>query len=90
MPVRIDLRPDHEAKARLDRAASKLGLPLSAFVLSAALERAQYVLAQEERLLSDRDRDRVLALLDGEAPAPNRTLKKAMKRHRDLIASKRK
>ena len=90
MPVRIDIRPDEDAKARLDRAAARLGLPLSAFVLSAALERAQQVLAQEERLLSDRDRDRVLALLDKDAPARTAALKKAMKRHREIIATKRK
>ena len=90
MTVRIDIRPDDEAKARLDRAAARLGLPLSAFVLSAALERAQQVLAQEERLLSDRDRDRVLALLDGGAPAPNATMTKAMKRHKELVAPRRK
>jgi uncharacterized protein (DUF1778 family) len=85
MASRIDIRPDDAAKARLDRAAAKLGLPLSAFVLSAALERAQLVLAREQRLLSDRDRDRLLALL-GARPAPNAALKRALKRHRDLIA----
>jgi uncharacterized protein (DUF1778 family) len=90
MPVRIDIRPDEKAKARLDRAAARLGIPLSSFVLSAALERAQQVLAQEERVLSDRDRDRVLALLDSETPAPNSALKKAVKRHRELIAVKKK
>lgn len=90
MPVRIDIRPDEEAKARLDRAAARLGIPLSSFVLSAALERAQQVLAQEERVLSDRDRDRVLALLDATAPTPNAALKKATKRHREIIHAKKK
>lgn len=89
MTVRIDLRPDQEAKARLDRAAARLGVPLSSFVLSAALERAQQVLALEERILSDRDRDRVLALLDVRAPKPNMALKKAIKRHRSMIGRKK-
>jgi uncharacterized protein (DUF1778 family) len=90
MLARIDVRPDQEAKARLDRAAARLGIPLASFVLSAALERAQQVLAGEARVLSDRDRDRVLALLDGSAPAPNSGLKKAMKRHREIIRAKKK
>lgn len=85
MTVRIDIRPDQKAKARLDRAASRLGLPLSAFVLSAALERAQQVLAQDERVLSDRDRDRIMALLSGRAPTPNAALRKAAKRHAELV-----
>jgi uncharacterized protein (DUF1778 family) len=89
MPVRIDIRPDEDAKERLDRAAAKLGLPLSAFVLSAALERAQEVLAREERVLSDRDRDRVLALLDTDAPVVTAAMTKAMKRHRELVAKRR-
>ncbi len=85
MPVRIDVRPDEEGKARLDRAAARLGIPLSSFVLSAALERAQQVLAQEARVLSDRDRDRVLALLDAPMPARTKAMKKALSRHRSLI-----
>ena len=85
MAVRIDIRPDREAKSRIDRAAARLGLPVSAFVLSAALERAQRVLAQDELVLSDRDRDRVLALLDQRAPNPNAAMKKAARRHRALL-----
>jgi len=84
--TRIDIRPDRSAKARLDRAAARLGLPLSAFVLSAALERAQDVLAREQRLLSDRDRDRVMALLS-RRPRRNAALRKALKHHQELIAS---
>ncbi len=90
MAVRIDIRPDQEAKARLDRAAARLGIPTSSFVLSAALERAQQVLAREERILSDRDRDRVLALLDADVATPNSALKKAFKRHREIIVAKKK
>lgn len=59
-------------------------------MLSAAIERAQQVLAQEERLLSDRDRDRVLALLDATSPTPKVAMKKAMKRHREMLRAKQK
>lgn len=83
MLARIDVRPDREAKARLDRAAARLGMPLSTFVLSAALERAQVILAREERVLSDRDRDRVLALLDGPVKVTP-ALKKA-RRHAERL-----
>jgi len=85
MTVRIDIRPDEEAKATLDRAAAKLGLPTSSFVLSAALERAQEVLAREQRVLSDRDRDRVMALLDARPAARTAGLEKAVRRHAQLI-----
>lgn len=88
MPLRIDLRPDQRAKTRLERAAARLGLPLSAFVLSAALERAQEVLTRDERVLSDRDRDRILALLEGPSAAPNKSLTRAGKRHRELLGEK--
>lgn len=85
MALRIDLRPDAQSKARLERAATRLGLPLSSFVLSAALERAQNVLAREEGELSDRDRDRIMALLSGAPAAPSKALTKAMKRHAELL-----
>ena len=85
MTLRIDLRPDERAKNRLERAAARLGMPLSSFVLSAALERAQQVLTLDERVLSDRDRARIMALLESSPPAPNKALKKASKRHRELI-----
>jgi uncharacterized protein (DUF1778 family) len=86
MTARIDIRPSDQAKARLDRAASRLGLPLSAFVLAAALERAQEVLARDDLLLSDRDRDRIVALLAGKARAPNKALRQAARRHAALVA----
>lgn len=85
MTLRIDLRPDEKAKSRLERAAARLGLPLSSFVLSAALERAQEVLTQDERVLSDRDRARIMALLEAGPPAPNKALRKASKHHRELL-----
>ena len=85
MVLRIDIRPDVKAKARLDRAATRLGLPLSSFVLSAALERAEEILSREERVLSDRDRDRIMALLEGVSSAPNKALRKAGKLRAQLL-----
>lgn len=85
MVLRIDIRPDPRAKARLARAATRLGLPLSSFVLSAALERAEEILSREERVLSDRDRDRIMALLEGVSSAPNKALRKANKLRAQLL-----
>ena len=85
MALRIDIRPDPRAKARLDRAATRLGLPLSSFVLSAALERAEEILSREERVLSDRDRDRIMALLEGVPSVPNKALRKANKLRAQLL-----
>lgn len=47
---RIDLRTTHSQKVLLQRAAAHAGMSVSAFLLAAAQERAQEVLAGEENL----------------------------------------
>ena len=81
--ARLDLRLPDDAKELLQKAASLAGLDLSAFTLSAAIEKADEILARHNsRLLSDRDRDRFLEILENEEP--NQTLLDAVKQYKAL------
>jgi uncharacterized protein (DUF1778 family) len=75
---RINLRTNAETKSLLARAASFRGLSLSNFLLEAAQRMAQEVLkGQEQILLSQRDWERFVLILDDDS-APNAKLQKAM------------
>jgi uncharacterized protein (DUF1778 family) len=78
---RIDLRTTAEIKERLARAAALTGTTISSFLISAALERANRVIAEEQIItLSQRDWDRLMAVLDN-PPPPNAALKEAMREY---------
>lgn len=82
---RISLRVDSDVKERLEEAADLQGVPLSAFIIQAATEKATDVRIKQERLvLSDRDRDRFLAAL--EEDTPNEDLREAVGSHDELIS----
>ena len=77
---RINLRASTEAKRVIENAASLLGTTVSAFMLGQAYEAAKRVLAEHELLiLSARDRDQLLALLDNPS-APNAELRELLSR----------
>ena len=80
---RIDLRTSPEMKELIVRAASTVGMTVSAFLLGTAHERAKAILAEKEMVtLTSRDwRAFAKALDDTEKPRPK--LAAAMKRHRD-------
>ena len=74
---RIDFRATPEVKSIIERAAAIYGVSVSEFIKSTILEKSREVIAQNEtRVLSNRDRDRFLALLDAPA-APNDALRAA-------------
>ncbi len=79
---RIDLRTSAEMKALIARAASTAGMSVSAFLLSAAQERAKAVLDAADSLnLTQRDWEAFIAALDHlDKPRPN--LAAAMERYR--------
>jgi len=79
---RIDLRTSAETKALIARAAATAGMSVSAFLLSAAQERAQQVLGEAESLtLSPRDWAAFVAALDNlDKPRPK--LAAAVQRYR--------
>lgn len=73
--VRIDLRANTEQKTILERAAELRSTSLSAYIISASVRQAQIDLRENEALvLSSRDRDRLMKLLDN-PPEPNEKLK---------------
>ena len=72
---RIDFRANINQKAILERAAEIKHVPLSSYILTSSLKQAQIDLAENEIvLLSNRDRDLIMSLLEN-PPEPNEALK---------------
>ena len=73
--VRIDLRANAHQKTLLERAAELKHVSLSSYVLESSLKQAQVDLIENETLLlSNRDRDLVMSVLEN-PPEPNEALK---------------
>ena len=76
---RIDIRLDPKDKEILEHAASLKRISLSSYILSSAIENAKMDIEKEETiLLSNKQRDMVLSLLDN-PPEPNESLRKLFK-----------
>lgn len=79
---RIELRTSAEEKALLTRAAEAERTDVTSFVLGAALPAAQRTVARAQRLvLSARDTDRLLKLLDNPPPLAPALVKALRLRH---------
>ena len=79
--TRLDIRLKRDAKDLIQQAADLRNETLTQFVVSTLSEAAQQVVAAHERtVLSNRDRDLFLKLLDA-PPAPNKALKRAASRY---------
>lgn len=79
--------PKHQ-KEYLERAARLMGYNLTDFVISAAQERAEQVVAKHEEILtSERDRkvffEAVTGTAAGTLAVPNATLQRAARRYQD-------
>ena len=73
--VRIDLRANSDQKSILEKAAELKHISLSSYILATSLNQAQLDLTANETLvLSNRDRNLVMDLLDN-PPEPNDALK---------------
>lgn len=82
---RMHFRLPKAVKERVEKAAIASGQTLTDFAVSVLADSADRVLEQEYvTSLSDRDRDRLLRLLDSDGK-PNRALKQAQKIHKKLI-----
>ncbi|HEY7157850.1 MAG TPA: DUF1778 domain-containing protein [Gemmataceae bacterium] len=85
--ARLDFRLNHQLKELIDRAASLLGQSVSDFAISTIVEKARRIVQESSTtVLSDRDRDIFLAMLDSDA-RPNKTLKRAAKRYKDSVSA---
>lgn len=75
--ARVDFRTTPEVKELIERAAAVNGNTVSDFITATVVERSRAIIAESEtRVLSDRDRDYFLSLLD--APGvPNNALRSA-------------
>lgn len=85
--ARLEVRVDPDSKARLERAAELVNVPMSDFVRTAAEERADEVLRDHETqtIVPASFFDDLLSAFD--APAqPNEALTRAAKRARGLVA----
>ena len=72
--ARVDFRTTQEVKSLIEQAAAVYGMNLSEFIKTTLIEKSREVLEQHQmRVLSDRDRDIFLTLLELPA-APNKAL----------------
>jgi uncharacterized protein (DUF1778 family) len=79
--ARIDLKINSSQKYLLEKAADLKGLSVSDYLLFHGLEADQAdLIAYEKLVLSDRDRDVFLELLEN-PPQPNQALIKAMEKY---------
>lgn len=83
---RMDFRLCRDHKALIEKAAAYSGESLTGFAVATLVGEARRIVREHETVaLSARDRDRFLALLDN-PPRPSDSLRRAARRHRDLIA----
>lgn len=72
---RVDFRVSDVQKSLLERAAEIKHLSLSSYILSSSIKQAEQDIAENEMLiLSNRDRDLVMSVLEN-PPEPNEALK---------------
>ncbi len=75
---RINIRLDPATKRRIERAAAADQRSVTSFIISSAIEKAESVIRKEEStILSERDFDRLMAILDS-PPNPNKALRRAV------------
>lgn len=80
--ARLNFRLPSDLKAVIEEAAASLGQSVSDFAVSTLVQQARSVLSQRDAtVLSDRDRDRFVAILDDDA-LPNAALRQAAKRYK--------
>ena len=83
--ARLSFRVNASIKSLIERAAEYSGETVTSYAISTLVRDArQVVQAHEMTVLSDRDRDRFLALLDN-PPEPNEALRRAFQAHDELV-----
>ena len=85
---RLNFRLPVELKEKIERAAVVSGVTVTDFAITALASSAENVLEKHQnRVLSDRDRDVFLAMIEN-PPDPNETLKKAVREHKKRVVKK--
>ncbi|MBA3632467.1 MAG: DUF1778 domain-containing protein [Acidobacteria bacterium] len=86
--ARLNFRLPPEIKERIENAALISGVTVTDFAITALAERSEEVLEkQSHRVLSDRDRDIFLAMLEDDSE-PNEELKKAVEEYKRRVISR--
>ena len=81
--ARLNFRLPADLKDVIEEAAASLGQSVSDFAVSTLVRQARSVIEQRNvTTLSDRDRERFIAILDDSAAKPNAALVKAAKRYK--------
>jgi len=86
--ARVDFRTTPEIKSMIEQAAAIYGMTVSEYIKATVVEKSRQIIAENEtRVLSDRDRDLFLTLLDAPA-APNAALLAAASKFTSAIKDK--
>ncbi len=84
--ARLNFRLPSDLKEVIEEAAASLGQSVSDFAVSTLVQQARSVIEQQHfTILSNRDRDRFIALLDDAEARPNAALVKAAKRYKKRL-----
>lgn len=84
--ARINFRLSGDLKKTIEDAAAEMGQSVSDFAISTLVQTARKILHdQQVTRLSERDRQRFVAMLDDESSHPNDALVKAAKRYKKQV-----
>jgi uncharacterized protein (DUF1778 family) len=84
--ARLNLRLRSNLKQVIEEAAEELGQSVSDFAVAAIVQAARQVIQQRNATdLSNRDRDRLLALLEDADAKPNKALRRAAQKYKQHV-----
>lgn len=84
--ARINFRLSSDLKKTIEDAAAEMGQSVSDFAISTLVQTARRILHEQQvTRLSERDRQRFVAMLDDESSQPNDALVKAAKRYKKQV-----
>jgi uncharacterized protein (DUF1778 family) len=84
--ARINFRLSSDLKQTIEDAAAEMGQSISDFAVSTLVQTARKILHdQQVTRLSQRDRERFVAMLDDESSKPNEALVKAARRYKKQV-----
>lgn len=84
--ARINFRLSGDLKKTIEDAAAEMGQSVSDFAISTLVQTARRILHEQQvTRLSERDRQRFVAVLDDESSQPNDALVQAAKRYKKQV-----
>jgi uncharacterized protein (DUF1778 family) len=84
--ARLNFRLSAELKQTIEQAAALTGQTVSDFAVSTLVQSARLLIQEHDRTeLSNRDRDRFVALLEDPKARPNRALSDAARRYKKRV-----